>query len=143
MTEAGAPFVFNVRVYIEDTDLGGIVYYANYLKFMDRARTELLRSLGFDQSQLQDDGLLFVVHSVNVRYRKPARLDDELSIVTTIKGLSSASLVFHQAVVRAADSVALCEGEVRVACVDAVRLRPKALDTVFVQKLNPYLDSNC
>ena len=74
------PFAHVCRVYFEDTDAGGIVYYVNYLKFMERARTERLRTLGFAQSQLAEEGLLFVVHSVNARYLAPAKLDDWLLV---------------------------------------------------------------
>ena len=73
-------FVLPVRVYIEDTDAGGIVYYVNYLKFMERARTELLRSYGYDKPAFWADNLMFVVHSVAVKYRKPAQLDDQLQV---------------------------------------------------------------
>jgi len=126
------------RVYIEDTDLGGIVYYVNYLKFMERARTELLRSLGFQQHELQQQGLLFVVHSLNARYRHPARLDDELIIQTVIKGQSAVSLVFDQQVLRAGDNTLLCSAEVRVAAVAAERLKPIAIPALLSQQLARY-----
>ena len=87
-------FLLPVRVYIEDTDAGGIVYYVNYLKFMERSRTEFLRSLGYGKTSVLDDGLLFVVHSLSVDYQKSAKLDDELS---SYKG-SSAQLINCQGV---------------------------------------------
>ncbi|MFT6915873.1 MAG: 4-hydroxybenzoyl-CoA thioesterase [Motiliproteus sp.] len=126
------------RVYIEDTDLGGIVYYVNYLKFMERARTELLRSLGFQQHELQQQGLLFVVQSLSARYRQPARLDDELSIHTAIKKQSGASLVFEQRVLRADSDVLLCTAEVKVAAVDSARLKPIKIPAPLRQQLDRY-----
>jgi len=86
------------RVYYEDTDAGGIVYYVNYLKFMERARTERLRDLGFDQSQLVGEDLLFVVHSCEARYHAPARLDDELLVSAEVVEMKRASLRFKQQV---------------------------------------------
>jgi len=120
-------FTHRCRVYYEDTDAGGIVYYVNYLKFMERARTERLRSLGFAQSQLVGEDLLFVVHSVEARYRAPARLDDELLVTVEVVELNRASLRFRQQVRRAVDDVLLCEGQVLVACVRAESLKPRAI----------------
>ncbi|WP_221175316.1 YbgC/FadM family acyl-CoA thioesterase, partial [Staphylococcus aureus] len=100
-------------------DAGGIVYYVNYLKFMERARTERLRALGFAQSQLVGDNLLFVVHSAEARYHAPAKLDDELLVSAEVEELNRASLKFRQQVRRASDSVLLCEGRFLVACVRA------------------------
>lgn len=120
-------FVHRCRVYYEDTDAGGIVYYVNYLKFMERARTEQLRALGFAQSQLVGEDLLFVVHSCEARYHKPARLDDELSISVEVLELNRASLRFRQQVRLAADETLLCEGQFLVACVRADSLKPRAI----------------
>jgi 4-hydroxybenzoyl-CoA thioesterase len=120
-------FAHRCRVYYEDTDAGGIVYYVNYLKFMERARTERLRELGFAQSQLAGENLLFVVHSSEARYHKPARLDDELLISAEVIELNRASLRFHQQVRRAADETLLCEGQFLVACVRADSLKPRAI----------------
>ncbi|WP_150305499.1 tol-pal system-associated acyl-CoA thioesterase [Pseudomonas saliphila] len=120
---SGTPFSIRARVYFEDTDAGGIVYYVNYLKFMERARTELVRSLGFDQSRLQDDNVIFVVHSVAARYHAPARLDDELVISAEVLELKRTSVRFRQQV-RRADELLLCEGEVLVACVNADHYKP-------------------
>lgn len=127
------------RVYIEDTDLGGIVYYVNYLKFMERARTELLRSLGYQQQDLKDEGLLFVVHSIEARYRQPARLDDELIVVSCIQRQTSASLVFDQQVIRKNDQQPLCSAQIKVAAVDAKRLKPVAIPAGIAQQLTNYL----
>jgi len=120
-------FAHRCRVYYEDTDAGGIVYYVNYLKFMERARTERLRDLGFAQSALAGENLLFVVHSSEARYHKPARLDDELLVSAEVIELNRASLRFKQQVRRAADGVLLCEGQFLVACVRADSLKPRAI----------------
>jgi len=121
-------FAHRCRVYYEDTDAGGIVYYVNYLKFMERARTERLRDLGFAQSAMVgDENLLFVVHSSEARYHKPARLDDELLVSAEVIELNRASLRFQQQVRRAADDVLLCEGQFLVACVRADSLKPRAI----------------
>ena len=119
-------FSWRTRVYWEDTDGGGVVYYANYLKFMERARTEWLRSLGHSQAELADKyGFVFTVVEVAVNYRKPARLDDELSISCVPVPEGRASLRFKQ-IIRRADTT-LAEGEVRIACVDAKTFRPQPL----------------
>jgi 4-hydroxybenzoyl-CoA thioesterase len=121
------PFAHRCRVYYEDTDAGGIVYYVNYLKFMERARTERLRELGFAQSTLAGEGLLFVVHSTEARYHAPARLDDELLVSAQVIELNRASLRFRQQVRRGADDALLCEGQFLVACVRADNLKPRAI----------------
>ena len=121
------PFAHRCRVYYEDTDAGGVVYYVNYLKFMERARTERLRELGFAQSELAGENLLFVVHSSEARYHAPARLDDELLVTAQVIELNRASLRFKQQVWRAADSTLLCEGQFLVACVRADSLKPRAI----------------
>ena len=121
------PFVHRCRVYYEDTDAGGIVYYVNYLKFMERARTERLRSLGFAQSQLVGEDLLFVVHSSEARYHAPARLDDELLVTAEVVEIKRASLRFRQQVRRAKDDLLLCEGQFLVACVRTESLKPRSI----------------
>lgn len=118
-------FSIHLRVYLEDTDAGGIVYYVNYLKFMERARTELLRSLGFEFAALSSEQLQFVVHSVDAQYRKPARMDDELIVTAVVEQLARTYIVFHQQV-RRGDEV-LCDAHIKVACVDTTQLRPAAL----------------
>ncbi len=126
-TTVAPDFTFPCRVYYEDTDAGGIVYYVNYLKFMERARTERLRHLGFSQAQMASENLLFVVHSTQVRYHAPARLDDELSISVRVDVLKRASLKFYQQVRRVSDDVLLCEGHFTIACVRADTLKPRAI----------------
>lgn len=123
MTESA--FRLPVRVYIEDTDAGGIVYYVNYLKFMERARTEWLRTLGYQHYALAGDDFLFVVHSCSVRYHRPARIDDALVVTATLRRLGKATLDFAQQVWRGDEL--LCEAEVRVACVSAEGVRPTAM----------------
>lgn len=113
---------FEVRVYYEDTDAGGIVYYANYLKFAERARTEALRALGFDQSRLlADPGIAIVVRSVAVNFHKPARLDDRLTITTELADIGQVSLRMRQAIRR--DGEMLVTLDVKLAVVDG-NLRP-------------------
>ena len=120
-------FSWRARVYWEDTDGGGVVYYANYLKFMERARTEWLRTLGHSQMELaQIHGFVFAVVEVKVNYRRPARLDDELLVSCVPVPEGRASLRFRQTVTRA-DATVLADGEVRVACVDAKTFRPRPL----------------
>jgi acyl-CoA thioester hydrolase len=124
-------FSWRTRVYWEDTDGGGVVYYANYLKFMERARTEWLRSLGHSQQELAEQhGFVFAVVEVKVNYRKPARLDDELLVSCVPVPEGRASLRFRQVVTRsngADDVTTLADGEVRVACVDSATFRPRGL----------------
>ena len=127
------PFNYRCRVYYEDTDAGGIVYYVNYLKFMERARTERLRQLGFAQSALAGEGVLFVVHSAQARYHAPARLDDELSVSAEVVTLNKASLRFSQQVRCAGGDRLLCEGQFVVACVKADSMRPRAIPETMRQ----------
>ena len=122
-------FSWKVRVYYEDTDLGGVVYHANYLRFMERARTEWLRSLGFEQDVLRHHhSVQFVVVEAGLEFRKPARFNDELSVSVEVKRSGRASLVFHQEVRNAgAGHALLCTGEVRVACIDSDTFKPRPL----------------
>ena len=122
-------FIWPVRVYYEDTDSGGVVYYANYLKFMERARTEWLRSLGFEQDELlKRDNILFAVRSLSLDYLKPARFNDRLLVSARVSARGRASLNFDQAVTRADSATEiLCTGQVRIACLAADTLRPHAL----------------
>jgi acyl-CoA thioester hydrolase len=120
-------FTWKVRVYYEDTDLGGVVYHANYLRFMERARTEWLRSLGFEQDVLRDHhSVQFVVVDADLHFRRPARFNDELAVTAEVKKRSAASLTFHQEV-RGPDGEELCTGEIRVACIDSDTFRPRPL----------------
>ncbi len=122
-------FLWPVRVYWEDTDAGGVVFYANYLKFMERARTEWLRSLGFEQDALvQEEGVLFAVRQVELDFKQPARLDDALRVSARVIKRGKASLTFFQEV-RKEDpgNTLLCSGRVKIACLDAHRFRPHSI----------------
>ncbi|MCJ8300996.1 MAG: tol-pal system-associated acyl-CoA thioesterase [Pseudomonadales bacterium] len=116
------PFRFAVRVYIEDTDIGGIVYYVNYLKFMERARTEFLRAHAVEQQLLQQQGYLFVVKSLNCDYKHSAKLDDQLEVTVTIDKIKAASVVFVQSVLH--QQKVLCSAVVEVVCVSTATMRP-------------------
>jgi len=135
-------FSWPARVYWEDTDGGAIVYYANYLRFLERSRTEWLRALGYSQQQLSHDpGILFAVVSLQVDYRAPARLDDELEITCEPRAEGAASLRFAQRVYRAARAGSgrpglLLEADVRVACVDARSLKPRRLPQFLIAALD-------
>jgi len=130
-------FSIQTRVYLEDSDAQGIVYYVNYLKFMERARTELLRELGFDFQPLQEQKGHFVVHSLDVRYLKPARVDDNLQITASILKTARTYVVFSQKVCRIVASneekgiekgeLLLCSGTVKVACVSSDTGRPMVI----------------
>jgi acyl-CoA thioester hydrolase len=114
------PFRFPVRVYYEDTDAGGVVYHANYLRFAERARTEFLRAIGVEQRELRErDGLGFVVRRCTVDYRAPARLDDALDVVTTIKAIRGAALDAVQEIRRSGEDEALVVLDLVIACVNA------------------------
>ena len=129
-----AVFRWHVRVYFEDTDAAGIVYYANYLKFFERCRTEWLRSLGVDQRELaQRERLQFVVADLAVQYHRPARLDDALQVDARIVERARSYLVFAQQARRGAELLA--SGRVKVACVDAGRLTPVRLPSQLLDRL--------
>ncbi len=129
-------FSWLVRVYYEDTDAGGVVYYANYLKFLERARTERLRAMGFEQDELmQEHGIIFAVKSIAVDYVKPARLNDELLISAKIESVKRVSLMFHQHAWRSdSNDEILCRAQVRIVCLDATSFRPQVIpDFIFKQ----------
>lgn len=128
------PNSLTLRIYWEDTDGGGVVYYANYLKFFERARTEWLRSLGVQQGALQaESGAIFVVAEANVRYLAPARLDDEVVVSVKVVERGQASLRIEQQAWRG--NTLLAQGWVRVGCVDAVTLRPRRIPMAVLGKL--------
>jgi acyl-CoA thioester hydrolase len=124
---------FDLRVYWEDTDAGGVVFFVNYLKFFERARTEWLRELGFSQETWRAMGSAFVVSNAQIRYLRPARLDDLLHITTRVKTSGQASLTVNQLATR--DSVLLCESEVRLGFVDTTGLRPRRLPADFLSQI--------
>lgn len=121
-----AEFVWPVRVYYEDTDAGGVVFYANYLNFMERARTEWLRAAGVEQDQLlADSGVLFVIVEVNVRYHKPARFNDLLDVTVAPVDRGRSRFTVRQEV-RRGDEL-LVSGTVSAACIDAATFKPKPI----------------
>lgn len=128
------PFVWPVRVYWEDTDAGGVVYYANYLKFMERARSEWLRVHGFEQDALRDGaGVVFVVRRVEIDYLAPARFNDQLDVSVELDRLERASLLVTQAVL--AGPTRLASAVVKLACVDAARFKPARIPGHILQAL--------
>ena len=130
-TAQPAPFRHTLRVYWEDTDAGGVVYYANFLKFFERARTEWLRTLGFGQQALREDtGALFVVTDARVRYLAPARLDDLLQVTVQLRTGGKASMTLVQQAWRG--DTLLAEGEIRVGCVDEGTFRPRRIPIEFM-----------
>jgi acyl-CoA thioester hydrolase len=125
-----------VRVYWEDTDAGGVVYYANYLKFLERARSEWLRALGIGQTELaRDDGLVFVVRHFAADFLRPARFDDLLVVRSRLMELGGASLTLEQEVVR--DAAILLTARVRVACVRTGDFRPARIPPPIIKRLLP------
>ena len=132
----GAEFSWSIRVYYEDTDSGGVVYYANYLKFMERARSEWLRSLGFEQDRLlQQEGIVFAVRRVAIDFRHPARFNDSLLVNSRIKQLRKASLTFHQQIVRKGDRKLLVSGDVQVACIAQQSFRPVSIPPIMLSRI--------
>lgn len=120
--------VLTVRVYYEDTDAAGVVYYANYLRYCERARTEWLRALGYGQQALRErHGIVFVVRSVEADFRAPARLDDQLEVVSTVLKLGGASLSFSQHIVRGSERI--FDARVSIACLDLRANRPHPMPT--------------
>lgn len=133
-------FALPVRVYIEDTDAGGIVYYVNYLKFMERSRTEFLRSLGYDKPAILDEGLLLVVHSAQVIYRRPARLDDQLEVTTEVVKIARTYVEFQQNVLRGNDL--MCEGLIRIACVSGETMKPNPIPIAMFERIKSHTNTN-
>lgn len=134
---AGPEFVWPVRVYWEDTDAGGVVYYANYLRFMERARTEWLRALGVEQSMLKEHlNVLMVVAQVTANYRRPARYGEQLQVHCRLAAIGKVSLSFEQRIYRdAVGGELLLDGMVKVGCIDAASFRPRALPQEVVRSL--------
>lgn len=132
-------FTWPIRVYFEDTDMAGVVYYANYLKFMERARTEWLRGLGFEQDRLKaDERLVFAVRSAEVEYLSPARFNDALVVDSRVTRVGNASIVFAQEVLRNDNDkrVALVQGRIKVACLDSETFKPAAMPRLLLEAVN-------
>ena len=138
MTAAPAsvvPFSHALRVYWEDTDAGGVVFYANYLKFFERARTEWLRALGFSQQRLREEtGAIFVVGSTELRYLRPARLDDELRVTVQLQQAGRATMLIDQQAWRGDELLA--EGRIRIGCVDQGTFRPRRIPDFILQAVS-------
>ena len=132
-----ADFQWPVRIYYEDTDSGGVVYYANYLRFMERARTEWLRALGFEQDHLiRDEGILFAVRSASLEYLRPARFNDQLLVGVRLAERRRASLSFEQDVCRAGEEAQpLCTGTIRIACLAADSLQPRPIPPHVLEEI--------
>lgn len=129
-------FSWPVRVYYEDTDSGGVVYYANYLKFFERARTELLRERGLQQDQLIEQyNIIFAVRNINVDYNKPAVFNDLLNVTTEVIEYKKASLVFKQIISRDEDETILCQATCKVACLQSIELKPTAIPEFIIKKI--------
>lgn len=138
MSVIGPRFQLPVTVYYEDTDAGGVVYYANYLRYLERARTEWLRHLGLPREQLRATvGWVFVVSELNAQYHRPARLDDQLVVHAQVAEATRTSVLFEQAVERAGER--LLSARVRVACVDQTLFKPRRLPPELLSQLNPSL----
>ncbi len=131
-----AEFYWPLRAYMEDTDAGGIVYHVNYLKFMERARTECLRALGFDKQFIFELDSMFVVHSLSVDYKIPAQLDEELIVEAHIMQLKRTSIIFRQNIIR--ENELLCQADVKIACVSKAAMRPVAMPEAMYKALIDY-----
>jgi len=133
-TPTASTFIWPIRVYWEDTDAGGVVYHASYLRFLERARSEWLRTLGYAQDALRErEGVVFVVRAMRLEFLRPARLDDELSVDVTLVERRRASLLMRQ-IIRRGDKQ-LLDAEVKVACVTATDFRPRAVPDALVAML--------
>jgi len=132
--ETHATFHFPVRVYYEDTDMAGVVYYANYLRFLERARTEWLAVLGFELATVErEHGITFVVHHVDIRYHQPARLGDRLDVTATLGELGRARMLMQQDVRRGPET--LVEARVTLACVDRANWRPARIPAQLAERM--------
>lgn len=130
-------FRWKVRVYYEDTDCGGVVYHAGYLRFMERARTEWLRALGFHQDRMRDEqNLVFIVTAMDIQFTRPGRLDDELTVTVVLSEVRGASMTLEQQVLRDSDGTVLCSARVRAACVEPGDFRPRRLPKAIVSEMN-------
>ena len=129
-------FSLSIRVYIEDTDAGGIVYYANYLKFMERARTEFMRELGYGKPALFD-GLQFVVRSLSVNYHNPSVLDDQIIVTAKLQKVTRVRFVMTQTITR--DGILLVDVHVEAACIDVTTKKPTPIPKLMFEKLTSQL----
>lgn len=127
-------FEWPVRVYYEDTDAGGVVYYANYLKFFERTRTEMLRTLGYEQDVLRTaKNILFVVRTATIDYLTPARFNDVLTISASLAEIKRTRLLFTQAATR--EGIVVCQAQITIACINATTMRPTAIPQPLLAQL--------
>jgi acyl-CoA thioester hydrolase len=127
-------FSLPIRIYFEDTDSGGVVYHSNYLKFMERARTEWLRSIGIDQRHLkQDHQIMFVVHRIDIQYKFPARFNDDLIVKSELKNIGSSKIEFRQMIYR--NDEMLIDASVDIACIDSEKFKPVRIPTTIKQTM--------
>ncbi len=132
-------FVWPIRVYYEDTDSGGVVYHANYLNFMERARTEWLRALGFEQTELKTAlGIIFVVHSMALSFKSPAHFNDMLAVNNQCIKMGHGSMEFLQTITR--NEQVLLEATVKLACVDTINFRPTSIPNTVKQAVSTTID---
>lgn len=134
MTNPAPEFNWPLRVYIEDTDAGGIVFYVNYLKYMERARTEFMRAHGYGKAAIFSGESMFVVRSLKIDYRAPARLDDELIATARVVEHRAAQLTFEQRILRGAEI--MCDARVNIVCVDRQTLKPRRIPEDLSSALN-------
>jgi acyl-CoA thioester hydrolase len=127
-------FSFPVRIYFEDTDSGGVVYHSNYLKFMERARTEWLRSVGIDQHHLKYHAhIMFVVHRIDIQYKLPARFNDDLVVKSELLEIGSSKIEFRQMIYR--DEEMLIDANVDIACIDSEKFKPVRIPSTVKQTM--------
>lgn len=129
--------LLNVKIYYEDTDCGGVVYYANYLKYFERARTELFESRGMNLKELMDDGVFFVVADACLKYLSPGRYGDRFSVETSVARIGAASILFGHRVLREGTGEAIVEGTVKLACVDR-SMKPTRIRSDIIESLKYY-----
>ena len=139
------PFVWHARVYYEDTDAGGVVYYANYLKFMERARTEWLRSFGLEQDHIARElNILFAVRSLSIEYKKPARFNDTLAISVEPYALKPASVSFNQIIKKQSDTAdILSHADVNIVCLSADNFSPQPIPKNLFSNIDREIKSAC
>ncbi len=127
-------FSLPIRIYFEDTDSGGVVYHSNYLKFMERARTEWLRELGIDQRHLkQDNHIMFVVHRIDIQFKLPARFNDDLIVKSELKDIGSSKIEFRQMIYR--NDEMLIDANVDIACIDSEKFKPVRIPPTIKQTM--------
>ena len=128
-------FSWPVRVYYEDTDAGGVVYYANYLRYLERARTEMLRAIGFEQDKLaRENNIIFIVRKVTIDYLKPAIFNEELTVNAKIAGLRKASMLFEQTIINKQCEL-LCQAEIKIACINNLSMKPVSIPAFIISEL--------